>query len=89
MGTFNPLVIILKENKLTGPNYIHRNRNLDIVLTAKGHKYVLTMVCPPQPPKMLLNKKQKPIRIGLRLMRLRDIIFWLLCQIYCNISINI
>ena len=59
MGTFNPLVIILKENKLTGPNYIHRNRNLDIVLTAEGHKYVLTMVCPPQPPKNATEQEAK------------------------------
>ncbi|XP_057953669.1 uncharacterized protein LOC131147979 [Malania oleifera] len=38
---FNPLTVILKENKLFGPNCIDRKRNLDIVLTAKEYKYVL------------------------------------------------
>ncbi|MCQ7016889.1 retrotransposon gag domain-containing protein, partial [Clostridioides difficile] len=46
---FNPLSVILKENKLTGPNYIDWKRNLDIVLTAEGYKYVLTEVCPDKP----------------------------------------
>ena len=48
MGAFNPLVI-LKEHKLTGPNYIDWKRNLDIVLTAEEYKYVLTEVCPDKP----------------------------------------
>ena len=47
--TFNPLAIILKENKLTGPNYIDWKRNLDIVLTAEGYKFVLMEVCPNVP----------------------------------------
>ncbi|XP_057953940.1 uncharacterized protein LOC131148231 [Malania oleifera] len=38
---FNPLAILLKENKLVGPNYIDWKRNLDIVLTAKEYKCVL------------------------------------------------
>ena len=46
-GSFNPLFVILKENKLTGPNYIEWKRNLNLVLTAEGYKYVLTDVCPP------------------------------------------
>ena len=46
---FNPLVVILKENKLIGPNYIDWKRNLDIVLTAEEYKFVLTEVCPPEP----------------------------------------
>lgn len=49
MGTFNPLAVILKENKLTGPNYIDWKRNLDIVLTAEEYKFVLTQVCPEEP----------------------------------------
>ena len=42
--TFNPLAIILKENKLIGPNYIDGKRNLNIVLTADEYKFVLTDV---------------------------------------------
>ena len=49
MGSFNPLAQILKENKLTGPNYVDWKRNLDIVLTAEGHKFVLYEECPPKP----------------------------------------
>ena len=48
-GTFNPLSVILKENKLTGPNYIDSERNLYLVLTAEECKFMLTDVCPPVP----------------------------------------
>ena len=37
--SFNPLFTIIKDNKLTGPNYIEWKRNLDIVLTAKEYKF--------------------------------------------------
>ena len=47
--SFNPLSVILKENKLTGPNYIDWKRNLNLVLTAQEYKYVLVEVCPPTP----------------------------------------
>ena len=46
---FNPLAIILKENKLDGTNYIDWKRNLDIVLTVEDYKFVLTDLCPPKP----------------------------------------
>ncbi|MCQ7056699.1 retrotransposon gag domain-containing protein, partial [Clostridioides difficile] len=46
---FNPISVILKENKLTGPNYVDWKRNLDIVLTAEGYKFVLSDPCPPKP----------------------------------------
>ncbi|XP_074556263.1 uncharacterized protein LOC141812121 [Curcuma longa] len=49
--TFNPLAVILKENKLTGPNYIDWKRNLDIVLTAEEYKFVLLQECPSLPDK--------------------------------------
>ncbi|KAG6497235.1 hypothetical protein ZIOFF_045128 [Zingiber officinale] len=49
MMTFKPLAIILKENKLTGPNYIDWKRNLGIVLTAEGYKFVLLEICPNVP----------------------------------------
>ena len=49
MASFSPLVTILNQNKLTGSNYVDWKRNLDIVLTAKEHKYVLTQPCPSFP----------------------------------------
>ena len=49
MALFNPLAVIVKENKLTGPNDIDWKRNVDIVLIAKGYKYVLSECCPPNP----------------------------------------
>ena len=49
MGSFSPLVAILNQNKLTGSNYVDWKINLDIVLTAEEHKYVLTQPCPSFP----------------------------------------
>ena len=49
MASFSPLVTIFNQNKLTGSNYVDWERNLDIVLTAKEHKYVLTQLCPSFP----------------------------------------
>ena len=49
MGGFNPLYAILKDNKLTGPNYVEWKRNLDIVLTADEYKFCLYEPCPDQP----------------------------------------
>ena len=46
MASFSPLVTILNQNKLTRSNYVDWKRNLDIVLTAEKHKYVLTKPCP-------------------------------------------
>ena len=49
MASFSPLVTILNQNKLTGSNYVDWKRNLDIVLTAEEHKYVLTKPWPSFP----------------------------------------
>ena len=49
MSGFNPLAAILTQNKLTGTNYVDWKRNLDIVLTAEGYKYVLNTPCPDPP----------------------------------------
>ena len=46
MASFSSLVAILNQNKLIGSNYVDRKRNLDIVLTAKEHKYLLSQPCP-------------------------------------------
>ena len=45
MASFRPLIAILNQNELTRPNYVDWKRNLDIVLIAKEHKYVLTQPC--------------------------------------------
>ena len=49
MASFSPFVAILNQNKLTGSNYIDWKRNLDIILIADEHKYVLTQQCPNYP----------------------------------------
>ena len=41
-SAFSPLATILTQTKLTGNNFIDWKRNLDIVLTAEDHAYVLT-----------------------------------------------
>ena len=46
MASFSLFVAILNQNKLTGSNYVDWKRNLDIVLIAKEHKYVLSQPCP-------------------------------------------
>ena len=46
MGSFNPLFVILKEYKITGPNYIDWKRNFDIVLTTE---YKFVVLCPDEP----------------------------------------
>ena len=49
MASFSSLVTILNQNKLIGSKYVDWKRNLDIVLTAEEHKYVLTKPCPSFP----------------------------------------
>ena len=49
MASFSPLVAILNQNKLIGSNYVDWKRNLDIVLTAEEHKYVLSQPYPNVP----------------------------------------
>ena len=48
-SSFNPLSVILNQNKLNGQNYVDWKMNLDIVLTADGHKFVLTTPKPQEP----------------------------------------
>ena len=60
MASFSPLVTILNQNKLTKSKYVDWKRNLDIVLTAKEHKYVLTQPCPSFPSlDVPLEEKQR------------------------------
>ena len=44
--SFNPISVILKENKLVRTNYIDWKRNLNLVLTAEDCIFVLTEECP-------------------------------------------
>ncbi|XP_047952397.1 uncharacterized protein LOC125197944 [Salvia hispanica] len=44
--SLNPLSLILKENKLEGPNYVDWKRNLNIVLIADDYKFILDTDCP-------------------------------------------
>ena len=41
MSNLSPLASILKENKLTGENYVDWKRNLDIVLASEDYEFVL------------------------------------------------
>ncbi|XP_075636736.1 uncharacterized protein LOC142608972 [Castanea sativa] len=45
MVSFSSLIVILNQNKLTGPNYVDWKRNLDIVLIVEEHKFVLSEPC--------------------------------------------
>ena len=54
----NPLSTLLTQNKLDGENYVNWKRNLDIVLTADKHKWVLTTPCPAQPTEESTNDER-------------------------------
>ena len=86
--SFNPLFIILKENKLIGPNYINQKRNLNLVLIAEEYKFVLTNVCPPLQIATLRKRKSRSISIGRKQMRWQGVIFWPPCPIYYNTSMR-
>ncbi|KAL6538884.1 hypothetical protein OROMI_025210 [Orobanche minor] len=46
MVSFNPLTVILKENNLDGTNFADWKRDLNIILTAEEHGFVLIEECP-------------------------------------------
>ena len=54
---FNSLTVILKKNKLIGPNYIDWKRNLNIVLIMEKYKFMLIEVCPQQPDEGAIDEK--------------------------------
>ena len=86
---FNPLAVILKENKLDGTNYIDWKRNLDIVLTVEDYKFVLTDLCPPKPHEGATEQEAKPYEKWVKVDEMSRCYIWLLCQIFCNISISL
>ena len=49
MSVFIPLATIFTQIKLTRNNFVEWKHNLDIVLIAEDHIYVLTTPCPPEP----------------------------------------
>ena len=59
MASFSQLVTILNQNKLTGSNYVDWKRNLDIVLTAKEHKFVLNQPCPNFPSLVIPSEEKQ------------------------------
>ena len=72
---FNPLEIILNQNKLTRPNYVDWKRNLDIVLTVEAYKYVLTEECLDLSIANAPRFKRERYKNGLKLMRWHIAIF--------------
>ncbi|XP_058181228.1 uncharacterized protein LOC131299665 [Rhododendron vialii] len=61
-SSFNPLSVILSQNKLVGPNYVDWKWNLNIVLTAEGYTYVLTENCPPLPTDESTDEERKKFK---------------------------
>ena len=57
--SFNPLAIIINQNKLTRPNYVDWKRNLDIVLTTEEYKYILTEEYPDLPTANALSLERE------------------------------
>ena len=58
-GSFNPISVILKENKLVGTNYIDWKRNLSLVLTAEDFNFVLIDFCPLVPDNISIPEKDE------------------------------
>ena len=87
-SSFNPLSVILKENKLTGSNYIDWKRNLNLALTAEEYKFVLTDVCPPPPDSDSSNEEVRPNSNDEKWMRWQGVLYWPPCLIYCSTSMR-
>jgi len=58
----NPLSVILKEHKLSSPNYIDWKLNLDIVLTTAEYKFVLIEIYPEQSVNEATKKEAQAYR---------------------------
>ena len=83
-NSFNPLAVILKENKLTRLNYIDWKRNLNLVLTAQEYKFMFKDVCPPTLGSDSSKEEAEAYQHGGRQMRWLVVIFWPPCPIYYN-----
>lgn len=81
MSSFSPFSTILNQNNLTSPNYVNWKRNLDIVFTTEGHKYVLTEACLDNIESNESEEENNELIAGRNLMRWQNIRSWPLCQI--------
>ncbi|KAL5579928.1 hypothetical protein UlMin_012370 [Ulmus minor] len=59
--SFNPLSVILSQNKLIDENFTDWKHNLNIVLTSEKYNFVLLKACPPEP-------QHKGMRIAAEIM---------------------
>ncbi|XP_022869039.1 uncharacterized protein LOC111388537 [Olea europaea var. sylvestris] len=67
--SLNPLLVILNKNQLAGENYVDLKRNLNIILTAEKHKFVLDEVCLETPKDDSTDLKRLHMKSGIILMR--------------------
>ena len=49
LPSFNPIAMILSQNKLTVENFIDWKRKLNIVIMTEKYKFILMDECPPEP----------------------------------------
>ena len=68
-GSFNPLSVILKQNKLVGTNYIDWKRNMNLILTAEDCNFVLIDICPLVPDSISEPEEVQVIINGARKTR--------------------
>ena len=66
--------VALNQNKLIGSNYVNWKRNLDIILIAEEHKYVLTLPCTNFPSIDAPLKKNSDMIVDKNLMRWPSVI---------------
>ena len=69
MASFSQVIAIINKNKLTGSNYVDWKRNLDIVVIAEEHKFMLYEPCPNFPSSDAPLRKNNDMIIGRNLIR--------------------
>ena len=87
-SAFSPLTIILTQYKLIGSNFIDWKRNLDIILTAEDHTYVLTTPYPEEPTVGATAAARHEFENGRSRMEWLVAICLPLWPAYCNINSN-
>ena len=88
-SSFNPLSVILKKHKLTGPNNIDCKHNLNLVLIVEGYKFVLTEKCSEQPGNEATNEEAHPYQKWKKANEMARCYILAPYQVYCNINIKI
>ena len=56
--TYNPITLILMDNKLTKPTYVDWKRNMDMVLTTKHLKWAAKELTPLIPNEFFMQEKK-------------------------------